>query len=204
MSRIATAPRELLSSLRVTLALVGAVSLLAGVLILAWPARTVLLMTAILASWLVLGGLIYIALAVFSRENNGWARLGHALLGVLYVLAGVAAFANIVTVTFSLAIVIALLVGISWIADGIVALSLLGDAATKVWTIAYAVLSMLGGIALLFMPLYGASVLWWLLGIALVVLGATQIIRAIRLGGGAKPIVAAPAVRTADLGEADK
>jgi uncharacterized membrane protein HdeD (DUF308 family) len=33
---------------------------------------------------------------------------------------------------------------------------------------------------LLFTPLYGAFVLWWLLGIALVVLGIIQIIRAFR------------------------
>jgi uncharacterized membrane protein HdeD (DUF308 family) len=82
-----------------------------------------------------------------------------------------------------LGVFIGLIVGILWIIEGIVSLSTLGDAASKGWTIFFAIISILAGIVLLFTPLYGAFVLWWLLGIALVVLGIIQIIRAFRFSG---------------------
>lgn len=202
MSTIAAASRALLKSLRITLAIAGVVSLVVGILILVWPDKAAMfLITGVLASWLIVSGIIYISVGVFSREKTGWARAGHVLLGVFYVLAGVAVFANLATSTLALAIFIAMIVGISWIVDGIVALSLIGDATSKVWTISYAVIAILGGLTLMFQPFYGAAVLWWLLGITLVLMGIIQIIRAITLGGRvaaavAPPTVAAPVVTT--------
>ena len=45
-----------------------------------------------------------------------------------------------------------------------------------------AIISIIAGGVLCFSPLLGAVALWWLLGIALVVLGILQIIRAFSFG----------------------
>ena len=74
------------------------------------------------------------------------------------------------------------MVGIVWIIEGIVGLTLIGDAASKVWTIIFAIISILAGISLVTSPLWGAAFLWWLLGLSLVILGIVQIIRAFRFG----------------------
>jgi uncharacterized membrane protein HdeD (DUF308 family) len=77
-----------------------------------------------------------------------------------------------------LAVFLGILVGIMWIVEGVVALTTLGGARSKAWTAFFAILSIVAGIILLFSPLWGAVVLWWLLGISLVVLGILQIVRA--------------------------
>ena len=54
-----------------------------------------------------------------------------------------------------LAIFVGILVGIMWIVEGIVALSTLGDAASKGWSIFFAIISIIAGLYLLFSPLVG-------------------------------------------------
>ena len=78
----------------------------------------------------------------------------------------------------SLAVFIGILVGIMWIVEGVVALTTIGLSGSKGWSVFFAILSIVAGIVLLFSPLWGAIVLWWLLGISLVVLGIIQMIRA--------------------------
>lgn len=175
-------PRELLKSARITLGIAGVIALIVGIVILVWPGKSAVLVTGIVAAYLVIAGLVYLALAVFSKEQTGWARVGHGVLGALYIVAGIAAFVNLTVAAVALFVFVAILVGISWIIDGVVALSYIGDTGSKAWTVIYAILSIVGGIAVLFAPLYGAAVLWWILGITLVVLGVVQIVRAFTLG----------------------
>lgn len=174
--------RGAITSIRVALAISGVLSLIVGALILLWPGRTAEVVTAIIAVYVILGGLIYAAVGVFSRSAGGWARVGHIALGVLFVVAGVVAFVNLTAAALSLAIFLGLLVGVLWIVEGVVALSTLSDSSSRGWSIFFAVVSILAGIVLLFSPLLGAVVLWWLLGISLVVLGAFQLVRAFTFG----------------------
>ena len=87
-----------------------------------------------------------------------------SLLGILFIIAGIVAFLNLGAATAWLAVFLGILVGILWIVEGIVALSTLGDAASKGWTVFFAIISIIAGIVLLFSPIWGAAVLWWLLG----------------------------------------
>ena len=65
-----------------------------------------------------------------------------------------------------------------------------GDSPSKGWAIFFGILSIIAGIVLLFSPLY-IVVLWWILGISLIVLGIIQIVRAFTFGRGAKSAPAA-------------
>ncbi|MEV7630891.1 DUF308 domain-containing protein [Microbacterium sp. NPDC089318] len=170
-----------LRSVRLFLAIAGTITLVAGLVLLIWPAKSAVIVTGIFASYLIIGGLVYLGLAVFSGRGGGWVRAGHVALGLLYIVAGVVAFANLAAATVTLAIIVAIFIGASWIADGVVALSLMGADASKVWTLLYALLGILAGIAVLFSPLYAAAVLWLVLGISLVALGAVQLVRAFML-----------------------
>lgn len=180
-----TAPRitepGFLRSIRLFLGIAGAITLIAGLVLLIWPAKSAVIVTGIFASYLIVGGLIYLGLAVFSGRGGGWVRAGHVALGLLYIAAGVIAFANLGAATVTLAIVVAIFIGVSWIADGVVALSLIGTDTSKVWTLLYALLGIVAGIAVLFSPMYAATVLWLILGISLVALGVVQLIRALTL-----------------------
>ncbi|MFD5214812.1 HdeD family acid-resistance protein [Microbacterium sp. NPDC058345] len=166
---------------RIFLAVSGALALTAGLVLLIWPAKSAVIVTGIFASYLIVGGLVYIGLGIFSGNGGGWARAGHILLGLLYMATGIIAFANLPAATVTFALVVAVFIGVSWIVDGFVALSLLGADASKAWTLLYAVLGIVAGVIVLFSPLYAATVLWILLGASLVVLGALQLVRALTM-----------------------
>lgn len=166
------------NGIRTALGLGGAIALIVGILILVWPGRTAMVVAAIIAVYAIVGGLVYAGLGIFSKAMGGWSRIGHIVLGILFVVAGIIALSNLGATTAWLAVFLGVLVGIMWIVEGVVALTTLSGAASKGLTIFFAVLSIIAGIILIFAPLWGAVVLWWILGISLVVLGIVQIVRA--------------------------
>lgn len=168
--------------IRAGLGISGLVSLVVGVLILAQPRGVGLVFAGFIAAYTVIAGLANLGIGIFSRTLGTWPRIGHLALGVLFLIAGVVTFANLGDALEVLALLFGIMIGITWIVEGIVAITLLPDSASKIWTIIYAVVSILGGIALVSSPLWGASLLFWLLGIWLVVMGLVQIVRAFRFG----------------------
>ncbi len=176
--------RSALTAVRVALGVSGAISLVVGILILVWPGRTAEVAVGIVAVYAIAAGLVYAAMGIFSRSLHAWGRIGHILLGVLFVVAGIFALLNLTAATASFALVVGLLIGILWIVEGVVALSALGAAGSRGWTIFFAIVSILAGIVLLFSPLY-VGLLWLFVGASLLVLGVFQIVRAFTFGRGA-------------------
>ncbi|WP_226533198.1 HdeD family acid-resistance protein [Microbacterium paraoxydans] len=191
MSEPLTEAKSLFKSIRISLAVAGVLALIAGIVLLVWPVKSAVIVTAIFASYLVIAGLVYIGLGIFSSAKGGWARVGHIVLGLLYVAAGIIAFFNLNAAAATLAFVVVIFIGISWIVDGVVALTLLGSDGSRVWTVLYALLSIVAGIIVLFSPLIAGFAFWLLLGISLIVLGIIQIVRAFTLGKDEKEYVAA-------------
>ena len=183
MSSDSAAEKSAINGIRTALGIGGVLAVIAGLFIIFQPANAAFLVTIVIAIYAIAAGLVYAGLGVFSRQKGGWARVGHIALGILFIIAGIIALVNLQQTTAWLAIFIAILVGIMWIVEGIVALSTLGDARSKVWSIIFAIISIIAGLYLLFNALIGAAVLWWLLGIALVVLGIINIVRAFTYKG---------------------
>ncbi|WP_028708686.1 HdeD family acid-resistance protein [Propionicicella superfundia] len=180
MSEDTTLAAKAVSGIRILLGVGGAIAAVIGLLILLWPGKTAMVVAAIIAVYAICAGLVYAGMGVFAKTMGGWARTGHILLGVLYIVAGVVMLSNLGAAAAWLALLLGIVVGVVWIVDGIVALTMLQASTAKGWTVFYAAVSVLGGIVLLFSPLWGAVVLWWLLGITLLVMGLVQIIRAFR------------------------
>ena len=182
MSADSPIAKSAVNGVRTALGIGGVLAVIVGILILVWPGKTAMVVTAIIAIYAIAAGLVYAGLGIFSKTKGGWARAGHIVLGVLFIIAGVVAFLNLGATTAWLAIFLGILVGIMWIVEGIVSLSTLGDAASKTWTIIFAIISIIAGVVLLFSPLYIVA-LWWLLGISLIVLGIVNVIRAFTFKG---------------------
>ena len=153
-----------------------------GVLILAWPAKTAAVVAAIIAIYAAVAGLVNLAIGVFSRRLGTWPRIGYLLLGLVFLVFSGVAFANLKATAATLGVLLAILVGIAWIMEGVVGLTMIGDARSKIWTIVYALVSVVAGIVMLTSPLWGATVLWMLMGLSLLVLGLIQAVRALRFG----------------------
>ncbi|MFB9311068.1 uncharacterized membrane protein HdeD (DUF308 family) [Agromyces hippuratus] len=170
------------NAVRTALGIAGVLALIVGVLILVWPGKTAIVVTAIIAIYAIAAGLVYAGLGIFVQGKSGWSRVGNIVLGIVFVLAGVIAFMNLAQTKAWLAVFLGILVGIMWIVEGIVALSSLRDSSSKGWSVFFAIISIAAGIMLLFSPMWGAAVLWWLLGISLIVLGVINIVRAFSFG----------------------
>ncbi len=178
MSIESSVEKSAINGIRAALGIGGALALIVGILVLAWPGKTAVVVTAIVAIYVVATGIVYAGLGIFSKTKGGWSRVGFIALGVLYITSGIVAFSNLAVTALWFATFIGILVGILWLVEGIVSLSTLDLTPFRGWTIFFAIISILAGITLLFSPLYGAVVLWTLLGISAVVLGILNTIRA--------------------------
>lgn len=181
MSDITSQAKKVFRRFRTSLGLVGTVMLIAGLLILIWPTKTASFIAALFGIYMVIAGLVYVGTGFSARSKGGWARVGHVVLGVLYVIAGVIMLSNLGLAAVALAAFVGILVGITWIVDGVIALTLLGRDASAVWTVLYALLSIVAGVVLLLTPVWAATALFLVLGVMLVVLGIVQIVRAITI-----------------------
>ncbi|OJX65773.1 MAG: hypothetical protein BGO95_04900 [Micrococcales bacterium 73-13] len=175
--------KSLTNGIRVALGVGGLVALILGVLILVWPTKTAAVVTALIAIYAIVQGLVYGGIGIFSKKLGVWARIGHVVLGLVFIAAGIIAFANLSGATTVLALIVAIFIGASWIVEGIVAFTLLGrSTASKGWTIFYGILSVVAGIVVILAPFWAIAILWLVLGISLVVLGVIQIVRAFMFG----------------------
>ncbi|GAA2992040.1 uncharacterized membrane protein HdeD (DUF308 family) [Microbacterium terrae] len=184
MSTESAAEKSAVNGIRTALGIGGVLAVIVGILILVWPGKTLMVVTAIIAIYAIAAGLVYAGLGIFSKTKGGWSRVGHIALGVLFIIAGIVALFNLGATTAWLLLFIGILVGIMWVVEGIVSLSTLGDASSKGWTIFFAILSIIAGILVMFSPVWGTTVLWILLGISLIVLGIINVVRAFTFGKG--------------------
>lgn len=173
-----------INTIRATLGISGVVALIIGLLIVFAPEKTAQVLVVFLAIYLVLAGIAYLGLGIFSRGISGGARTLDIILGLLFLVGGILAFANLQAATEFLAVFLGILIGILWIIEGIVALAQLGDAPSKGWAVFFGILGIIAGIVVLFSPLWGAAVLFIIAGIGLIVLGIVQIVRAFTFGRG--------------------
>lgn len=169
------------STIRTALGIEGVLAVIAGVLILVWPGQTAAVVTGILAFYAIAAGIVLAGLGVFSGTKGGWSRIGFIVLGILLIIAGVIAFGNLTATKLLLATFVAVFIGVTWIIEGVVSFALIGGSASKIWTALFAVISIVAGVYLLASPLWGGIVLWWLLGILMILSGVMNILRAITL-----------------------
>ncbi|MFC0674653.1 DUF308 domain-containing protein [Brachybacterium hainanense] len=174
----ATDPKAPLRGARLALLIAGIAGIVAGIVILAWPTKAAVAVAAIIAGYAIFSGLTYIVMGVLSRSFETIGKIGHIALGVLYVAAGIFALVEIQASAAFLAIFVSIAIGLTWIIEGVVALFTLRIREAKLFTIVFAVVSILGGLILVTSPLWSALLLWWLLGVALLALGALNVMRA--------------------------
>lgn len=82
------------NGIRFALGFGGVLAIVVGALILLWPAKTAMIVTAIVAVYAIIAGIVYATGGIFSKTRGGWARVGLIVLGVLFIGAGIVAFAN--------------------------------------------------------------------------------------------------------------
>lgn len=167
--------------IRTLIGVSGLVAAAIGALILIWPGKTAMVVAWTVIAYTLIAGLTYIAVGIFGGERGAWTRAGFTIIGVIFVIAAIVAFSNLKLTAATLATLLGIVMGISWIGEGVVTLFHARKTPSTGWALFYGALSTIAGLIMLFSPLWTMAVVWWLLGISLLALGIVQIIRAIAL-----------------------
>lgn len=93
-------------------------ALIIGVLVLVWPQATVSILAVLLGIYFVILGIVRVIQGFVDKELNGGGKAANFIIGALILAAGVVVIRN----PFETAVFIVLLVGISWIFEGIATL----------------------------------------------------------------------------------
>jgi uncharacterized membrane protein HdeD (DUF308 family) len=151
-----------------------------GVIIMVWPSETVVVLAVLTGLYLIISG-IFQLVASFTADGAGTGlRVFGAIAGTLSILLGIFAFRDIAHAVT----ILALLIGFGWILRGIA--EIVEGIADKGmpgrgWVITMGVLGVIAGIVVLAWPINSLSVLVWLVGISLVVLGLFEVAGAFAL-----------------------
>jgi uncharacterized membrane protein HdeD (DUF308 family) len=158
----------------------GVLTVLAGLLVLAWPGRTVVAVAVLFGLQLVVAGLFRFVAAFASEDESGATRVLLALLGVLSFIVGLYALRHVLVTVAALA----LLLGIFWVVNGTIevftALSHRAMAG-RGWTVLTGLLSVLAGVVVLVYPGISLVTLAVVLGVWLLVYGVMEIVLAFQL-----------------------
>src|SRR6202790_599934 len=96
----------------------GIITLLAGIAVLAWPGRTLVVIAVLFGIQLIVTGIFRFVAAFASDDLTGGTRVLLAVLGVFSLIIGLYAVRHILVTLIALA----LLLGIFWIISGAVEL----------------------------------------------------------------------------------
>ncbi|MFI6587981.1 HdeD family acid-resistance protein [Embleya sp. NPDC050493] len=157
-------------------------SVVLGAVVLAWPTQTVRVVAVLFGLYLLVSGLMQLALSAGALFSGGM-RAVLIVSGLLSVVLGIVCLgggSRSVTV-------LAVLIGIGWLVRGIAELA--GAAATgglpgRGWVVFFGIVDIAAGIVLIAAPVSSTKVLAVLAGIVLVVLGLIGAVVAIGLGRG--------------------
>jgi uncharacterized membrane protein HdeD (DUF308 family) len=125
---------------------------------------------------------VRVVVGLFAPGLTGGGRALSVLIGLLLVVVGIFALA----MPDSVLELIGLLIGVTWIIDGVATLIESGRGSSRGITVALGSVSIIAGVVVLFVPAAAVAVLVVLGGVLLIVVGVAQITAAVALGRVAK------------------
>lgn len=156
------------------LLVLGVITVLAGIAVLAWPGPTLLVVAVLFGVQLIVMGIFRFVSAFASDELTGGNRALLALLGVLSLIIGLYAVRHVLITLLALA----LLLGIYWIISGAMELYMAlshRELRNRGWTGVMGVLGVLAGLIVLVYPAISLITLAVVLGVWLIVRGGMQV-----------------------------
>ena len=154
----------------------GVITLILGIVVAAQPSGSLNVIAVLVGIVAIISGIFHLV-RVFDREEQHRVWLG--VSGFLYVVVGVVLIRHL-SLTVAL---FGLLVGITWIVQGIAALigAFTGSREGAVWWGVFGAISLIGGIVVVAAPTTSITVLTVLVGIWFIVMGIFEIVAAFAL-----------------------
>ncbi|HEY9244421.1 MAG TPA: DUF308 domain-containing protein [Streptosporangiaceae bacterium] len=152
--------------------LLGALTLILGIIVTAHPTGSLNVLAVLLGILLILSGIFHLIRVFDPREPH---RIWLGIAGLLFIVIGVVLIRHL-HLTRSL---IGLIIGITWIVQGLAALiGGIGGGVRegRAWWVVFGVVSLIAGIVVAATPASSLSVLAVLLGIWFIIMGIFEII----------------------------
>jgi uncharacterized membrane protein HdeD (DUF308 family) len=168
----ASPPAALLTGSWQAAMLLGALTLILGIIVTAHPTGSLNVLAVLLGILLILSGLFHLIRVFDPREPH---RIWLGIAGLLFIVIGVVLIRHL-HLTRSL---IGLIVGITWIVQGLAALiGGIGGGVRegRAWWIVFGLVSLIAGIVVAATPASSLTVLAVLLGIWFIIMGIFEII----------------------------
>ena len=168
-----TAP-SLLPHLWKSTLLSGLLAVVLGVLVLAWPGKTILVAAIFFGAYLLVSGVMQVVMA-FSLRISGAQRFLLLISGLAAVALGVLCFLSLQNSILLLAIWI----GVGFIFRGVATtVSAVSDKTLpgRGWEIFFGIVSLLAGIVMLTVPFESLAILTQVVGIWLIVIGVFEVV----------------------------
>jgi uncharacterized membrane protein HdeD (DUF308 family) len=149
---------------------VAVATLAVGVILLAWPTATLIIVAILLGAGLVISGLYRLAEGFTARDTSGGTRAAYVLIGLLAILVGLYCLRHRDVTIFLLA----LLVGAFWIVHGVADIAVAatsGPMPGRAFRLVAGLFSIAAGAIVLFWPGISLLVLLTVLGIWLIFYG---------------------------------
>jgi uncharacterized membrane protein HdeD (DUF308 family) len=162
-------------------------TLILGIMVMAWPHATVKLVALLFGLQLLIGG-IFALVRAFTNSGEG-SRVLLAVLGVLGILVGIFVLRHL----FQTVVILVVLLGVYWVLHGIIEFFVAVDhrgAPGRGVSIVMGILSFIAGVIVLSWPAPTLLVLVWVLGIWLVVYGLIGIVGAFMVRRAVKATLA--------------
>ncbi|RFA13019.1 hypothetical protein B7R21_09250 [Subtercola boreus] len=163
---------------RVALWIGAVLSVLVGILVLAWPGSTLEVVAFLFGLYFFVVGLMRLFVGIVNGTLSPGIRVLSVILGVLLLVAGVIALRN----PFASLTVLGLVIGFSWVFEGVLALTQTVNDSSKWYGTLLGVLSIVAGIVFLLSPLPSLAVLTVFAAWIFIVLGIFQAMSAFTLG----------------------
>ncbi|SFN39698.1 HdeD family acid-resistance protein [Mycetocola miduiensis] len=171
-----------LNGIRLALGIAGLAAVAIGIAIFVWANATLLVVAWLFGLYFVIAGLARVARSfTVPAESVGW-RVLSIILGLLVLAAGVYLMIN---PSFGVEI-LAYVIGIAWIVEGVATLADSSSRASRGAAIFYAIISILGGVLIFFVPTAAIVILLKIAAIVLIIAGLVQIFQALTLGRRAR------------------
>jgi uncharacterized membrane protein HdeD (DUF308 family) len=170
--------------------LLGVLSVILGILAIAYPGATIVTVSIFFAAWLFVSGIFYL-ISSFTRDGDTGSRVLSAILGVLSIIVGW----SLLRTPFQSVEVFIFVIGIFFLIQGV--MTFIGAFARKAgrnWGILSGLLGIIAGLIVLTYPISSAVTLALIAGIWLIILGVMQVAAGIQLrNAGSRIFVAPPA-----------
>jgi uncharacterized membrane protein HdeD (DUF308 family) len=164
----------------------GILSILIGLFAIFLPGPTLVTLAILFAIQLFISG-IFSIMRAFAHNVDTGGRILSLIIGILGVIIGFALLRE----PFQSVIVIAFVIGIFWVAHGII--ELVGAFSNKVgrnWAVFFGIVSIIAGFIILEYPIASIATLALVVGIWLVILGIMEIFAAFQLRNAARKAAA--------------